>query len=213
MQTGRHGRQVRLKTRCASAVSGTATKRHLEKDPVRTDQIRTQASKEGRKEGLTCKKFQLVHHQLLPKRGDETGYDGFKKILGTKIHVAVDKTGLPISAGTSSANEHDSTKFIDVLEDISELADDNLGRVIASAYADKGYDAKYIRDYLRCHGIDCCIPYKRNSRKIAENRNQKHHGKTRFVVERFLAWLKCGFHRTAVGYEKNCDNYLRLGHN
>ncbi len=148
------------------------------------------AHKQGRKEGLTCKKFQLFHHQLPPKGGNEAGYDGFRKIPGTRIHVAADETGLPISAGTSPANEHDSAKFIDVLEDISELAGDDLGRAIASAYADRGYDAKCIRDYLRCHGIDCCIPYKRNSKEIAQNRNQKHHGKTRFIAERFFAWLK-----------------------
>ncbi len=44
-----------------------------------------------------------------------------------------------------------------MLEDISELAGDNLGRAIVSAYAGKGYDAKCIRDYLRCHGINCRI--------------------------------------------------------
>ena len=33
-------------------------------------------------------------------------------------------------------------------------------------------------------------------------------GKTRFVVERFFAWLKCGFHRTTIRYERNCDNYI-----
>ncbi len=120
----------------------------------------------------------------------------------------MDETGLPISIRTSPANEHDSAKFIGVLEDISELAGDNLGRAIVSAYADRGYDAKCIRDCLRCHGIDCCIPYKKSSKKIAQNRNQKHYGKTRFVVERFLEWPKCGFHRTAARYEKNCENYL-----
>ena len=65
----------------------------------------------------------------------------------------MDKAGLPISAGTGPANEHDSAKFIDVLEDISELAGDDLGRAVVSAHADKGHDAKYIRDCLRYHGI------------------------------------------------------------
>ncbi len=181
-------------------------KAHLEKDSVKTDQIRTQASKQGRTD---LQKISIVSSSIAAKKGgNEAGYDGFKKILGTKIHVAADKTGLLISVRTSPVNEHDSTKFIDVLEDISELAGDNLGRAIASAYAGKGYDAKYIRDYLRCHGISCRIPYKKSSKKIAQNRNQKHHGKTRFVAERFLAWPKCGFHRTAVGYERNCENYL-----
>ena len=143
------------------------------------------------------------------KKGrDEIGYDGFKKILGTKVHVAVESNGLSISIRTSSTNQHDSTKFIDVLENISEYLDDGSIQEIVSAYADKGYDAKYIRDYLRCHGTGCCIPYKKNSKNIAQNKNQKHNGKTRFVVERFFAWLKCGFHRTAIRYEKNYENYL-----
>ena len=108
----------------------------------------------------------------------------------------------------SSANEHDSTKFIDVLENISEYLDDGSIEEIVSAYADKGYDAKYIRNYLRCHGMGCCIPYKKNSKFIISKNLQNKYNKTRFVVERFFAWLKCGFHRTAIRYEKNCENYL-----
>ena len=120
----------------------------------------------------------------------------------------MEQNGLPISIRTSPANEHDSTKFIDVLENISDLVHDKLIQATISAYADKGYDAVYIRNYLRCHSIVCCIPYKRNSKKVSQNSNQKHYGKTRYVVERFFDWLKCGFHRTTIRYEKKCDNYL-----
>ena len=120
----------------------------------------------------------------------------------------MEQNGLPISIRTSSANEHDSTKFIDVLENISGYLDDKLIHAIISAYADKGYDAKHIRNYLRCNGMNCCIPYKRNSKNISQNKDQKHYGKTRYVVERFFAWLKCGFHRTTIRYEKKCYNYL-----
>ena len=95
-----------------------------------------------------------------------------------------------------------------MLEHISDFLNDDLIHAIVAAYADKGYDAAYIRNYLRCHGINCCIPYKRNSKKVLQNKNQKHYGKTRYVVERFFAWLKCGFHRTTIRYEKKCDNYL-----
>ena len=42
-----------------------------------------------------------------------------------------------------------------------------------TAYAGKGYDAKYIRNYLRCNGMNCCIPYKTNSKFIVpENQNE-----------------------------------------
>ncbi|MCH8916346.1 MAG: transposase [Thaumarchaeota archaeon] len=32
--------------------------------------------------------------------------------------------------------------------------------------------------------------------------------KTRYVVERFFAWLKYGFHRMGIRYERIADNYL-----
>jgi len=127
--------------------------------------------------------------------------------LGTKLHVAVDSNGLPISIVTSCANEHDSTKFIDVMENISEYLDDDSIEQIIQCYADKGYDAKYIRLYLRNRGIACCIPYKSNS-KLVQNNAQNNYGKTRYVVERFFAWLKNGFHRTRIRYERIADNYL-----
>ena len=112
----------------------------------------------------------------------------------------------------SSANVHDSTKFIDVTESISDFIDDDTMEDIVSCFADKGHDAKYIRNYLRNNSICCCIPYKKNSKIILQNNipnnSYYNYNKTRFVVERFFAWLKNGFHRTRIRYEKNCDNYL-----
>ena len=105
----------------------------------------------------------------------------------------MDKTGLPISIRTSPANEHDSTKFIDVLEDISELADDNLGRAVVSAYADKGYDAKHIRDYLRYHGIDCCIRTKGTQRKLHKT------GIKNIMARQGLSW-NGSLHGSSVGF-------------
>ena len=133
----------------------------------------------------------MIHHQLLLKRGNEIGYDGFKKILGTKIHVAVESNGLPISIRTSPANQHNSTKFIDVLENISDFLNDDLIHAIVSAYADKGYDAAYIRNYLRCYGINCCIPYKKNSKTVSQNKNQKYYGKNTISVSTSGMLVSC----------------------
>ena len=110
----------------------------------------------------------------------------------------------------SSANIHDSTKFIDVMESILEYLDYSMMDEIVTVYADKGYDAKYIRNYLRCNGINCCIPYKSNSKFIIPKNLQNKYNKTRFVVERFFAWLKNGFHKTRIRYERNAENYLGL---
>ena len=48
----------------------------------------------------------------------------------------------------SPANHHDSTKLIDVVENISDFVDDGMIEEIASVYADKGYDSGTIRNYL-----------------------------------------------------------------
>ncbi len=135
------------------------------------------------------------------------GYDGFKKITGTKIHVAVESNGLPISIVCSPANVHDSTKFIDTVESISDFVDDDMMNQTVSVYADKGYDANLIREYLKNRNIISCIPFRKNN-KSSENKSYSKCNAVRYVVERFFAWLKNGFHRTRIRYEKNCENYL-----
>ena len=121
--------------------------------------------------------------------------------------MAVDNNGLPVSIIAGPANQHDSTRFIDVIENISGYLDDDAIEQIVSVYADKGYDSKYIRNYLRNRNIACRIPYKTNS-KLVQNNTRSNYNKTRFVVERFFAWLKNGFHRTRIRYERIADNYL-----
>lgn len=136
------------------------------------------------------------------------GYDGFKKITGTKIHVAVEQNGLPISIVISPANHHDSTKLVEVVENISDFLDDDYTKQIVSVYADKGYDSKIIRDYLKNRNIKDCIPKRNFKIKSNKKTNQNNYNKTRYVVERFFAWLKNGFHRTRIRYERIAENYL-----
>ena len=122
--------------------------------------------------------------------------------------MAVDDNGLPISIVMSPANIHDGTKFIDVMENISEYLDVNSIKQITSVYADKGYDSGTIRNYLKNRNIKDCIPkrnYKTNNKQLF---NQNNYNKIRYVVERFFAWLKNGFHRTRIRYEKIAENYL-----
>ena len=139
------------------------------------------------------------------------GYNGFKRISGTKIHVAVKQNRLPVSIVTSPANIHDSTKFVDVMESISDFVNDSMIDEIITVYADKRYDAKYIRNYLRCNGIGCCIPYKSNSKFIIPKKYTKQIQQNKVCsAERFFAWLKNGFHKTRIRYERNAENYLGL---
>ncbi len=55
-----------------------------------------------------------------------------------------------------------------------------------------------------------CIPYQTNSKLIFQNKMQTNYNKTHYVVERFFGWLKNGFHRTGIRYERNAENYFGL---
>ena len=109
---------------------------------------------------------------------------------------------------TSPANHHDSTKLIDVVENISDFVDDGMIEEIASVYADKGYDSGTIRNYLKNRNIVPCIPKRNYKTNNKQSPHQNNYNKTRFVVERFFAWLKNGFHITRIRYEKIAENYL-----
>jgi len=95
------------------------------------------------------------------------------------------------------------------MESISDNLNNSATRKIKSVYADKGYDSRIIRDYLKNKNIVPCIPKRNFKIKNNPKTNQKNnYNKTRYVVERFFAWLKNGFHRTRIRYERNAENYL-----
>lgn len=124
----------------------------------------------------------------------------------------MEQNGLPVSIVIGTANEHDSTRFIDTMENISELLDDDSIERIVSVYADKGYDSKIIRNYLKNRNILDCIPYRNFKTKNETATHHANYNKTRYVVERFFAWLKNGFHRTRIRIERRAENYLGLIH-
>ena len=124
----------------------------------------------------------------------------------------MDSNGLPVSIVIGSANEHDSSRFIDVMKNLDMYLDDDSIEQIVSVYADKGYDAKYIREYLKNRNIMDCIPKRNYKTNTNETSDKINYNKTRYVVERFFAWLKCGFHRTRIRYERLAENYLGLIH-
>jgi transposase len=179
-----------------------AAKRNLEKYSIRCNKISTSVWQATSTKDISG----LVYH-CSQKRGNLRGYDGFKRISGTKIHIAVEQNGLPVSIVLSCANEHDSARFLDVMQNMSEYLDDDSIEQIVSVYADKGYDAHTIREYLANRNIRDCIPY-RNFKTRHNKTSQNRYNKTRYVVERFFAWLKCGFHRMTIRYERIAENYL-----
>lgn len=97
------------------------------------------------------------------------------------------------------------------MENISTHLNEDAIKQIVSVYADKGYDARFIREYLRNRNIADCIPYRNfKTKKSNQIKDHDNYNKTRYVVEQFFAWLKCGLHRTRIRYERKAENYLGL---
>lgn len=104
------------------------------------------------------------------------------------------------------ANEHDSARFVDVIRGIT------IGkqhRMPGTVYADKAYDSASIRRYLKLHNIRARIPARKfGNRKHKKTYDYKNYGRSRSSVERFFAWLKCGFRRISTRYERLSDVYM-----
>ena len=96
------------------------------------------------------------------------------------------------------------------MENISEYLDDAMIDSIVAVHADKGYDSTSIREYLKNRNIVPRIPFRKNNNLQSKNKSYKKYNRVRYVVERFFAWLKNGFHRTRIRYEKIAENYLGL---
>ena len=151
---------------------------------------------------------------LLPKRGQMVGYDGNKKVLGSKVHVAVNDDSLPLSIVIGSANEHDARKFIPVMKNISIRTGARPRSRPEEVYADKAYDSFFVKTYLTCHKIKRRISRLSRKKKLGRPAilDEDTYKRNRSCVERFFSWLKGGFRRLAIRYERLSETYMGFLH-
>jgi transposase len=110
-----------------------------------------------------------------PGKGGGQGVDYGYKGKGVLIHLIVDKNGAPLSM------------LLDILP--------KKPKVLC---ADKGYDAKYLRDIIKYMGIKDKISYRNYPKKGAEHISKNH----RWVVERTFAWFQLKFKRLVIRWER-----------
>jgi transposase len=135
--------------------------------------------------------------------GEATGKDPTNRgKLGSKRHLVVDRTGLPLAVTASGANVHDSQLLEETVDAIPALRLPNRRRGRPrkrpiKLHADKGYDYPRCRRVLRARGITPRI-----ARLGIES--SKRLGRYRWVVERTLSWLN-RYRRLKVRYERRAD--------
>lgn len=75
--------------------------------------------------------------------------------LGSKFHLVVDRSGLPVSVAISAANTHDSLALQTLVMGIPPVRSPRgpRRRRPAKLQGDKGYDYPYLRRWLRKRNV------------------------------------------------------------
>jgi transposase len=118
--------------------------------------------------------------------------------------VAGDAGGLPISVVLSAANANDSTMLEAVLDEIPPILmpSGRRRRRPGKVHADKAYDHRRCRAYLRRRGIRPRI-----ARRGIESSARL--GRHRWTIERTGAWLG-GWRRLRIRYERSSQRFYAL---
>ncbi|PPA44152.1 IS5 family transposase [Streptomyces griseus] len=138
-----------------------------------------------------------------PEKGDLTGRNPVDRgKFGSKIRLITDRTGMPLSVGISGASLHDSQALEPLVRGIPPIRSRRgpRRRRPAKLYADKAYDNRHLRQWLRSRHITPRI-----ARKGIESSERL--GRHRWTIERTMSWL-AGCRRLHRRYERKADHFL-----
>ncbi|MNC84476.1 Transposase DDE domain protein [compost metagenome] len=150
----------------------------------------------GRETGLLARRG----GQLLDSRrgrGKKSGPNPTdRRRPGSKHHILTDAQGVPLSLILTGANRHDVTQLLPLVQAIPPVAGLRGApkRKPALIQADRAYHSNPLRQALGDQGIQTQIA----RRGVPHGSGL---GKTRWVVERTIAWLH-QFRRLRVRYER-----------
>jgi len=121
---------------------------------------------------------------------------------GSKLHLVTDGQGLPLAVAVTAANVNDGTMFEGLLDDVPAVRTSSGRRRCwpDKVYADKGYDARHCRAYLRRRGITARI-----ARRGVESSTRL--GRHRWRVERALSWLSCS-RRLQIRWDRGSERWF-----
>src|SRR3954452_18037524 len=124
----------------------------------------------------------------------ERGIDGGKKIRGVKIHVAVDKYGIPLAIDVSPANRHDTKGIVPVLRTLAK------GGFDGAALGDLSYRGKRLAEAGQALGIGVAAMARgRDGRFVPAG--------ICWVVERSFVWLS-RYRRLNTIFERSKDHLI-----
>lgn len=153
--------------------------------------------------------------QTIAKRGGEcVGYQQRKRATTSNLLILTDGQGLPLSFGLiQSGSHHDQFRLCEQFGQMYHTIKKWLPRKAAGCWlnADKGFDSKKFRDYLKYLNIQPNIPEK--VRKGSKNHGEpktilnKEIYQQRFTCERTFAWFD-SFRTVLIRFDRLTECWL-----
>jgi transposase len=118
---------------------------------------------------------------------------------GSKLQAIVGMNSMPLAIQLDSANPHESTTAVALLDLVDELP--------ATIVADRAYDSDKLRDEVAARDAKLLAPHRaKRTRPPRDQEQLGRHYKQRWCVERLFAWL-AAWRRLATRWEANALNY------
>ncbi|MBI3443595.1 IS5 family transposase [Candidatus Woesebacteria bacterium] len=129
--------------------------------------------------------------------------------------LATDGQGIPLTGIISSASTSEYNLIFPTLDTISiEKRANHPIKKTKTLIADRGYDAKWVREELRRRNITPYIPKRRKQGQKDEpkyNQKIKPFYATRWIIERTISHLG-NYRRVLIRWEKLTSTYLGFFH-
>lgn len=186
------GNGVRLRGQLLAAPSGLATRGGMGTGAPNTAQPPA-GGRANRVDAHDRRQFFGTRHAWGKKTGPNPTD---RRKAGSKHHLITDARGIPLAAILTSANAHDVTQLLPLVSAIPALRG-RCGRPRRRpncVQGDRAYDSAAHRRALRAKGICPVLARRRTAHGSGL-------GKTRWVVERSIAWLH-QFRRLKLRYER-----------
>jgi transposase len=153
----------------------------------------------------------IPRRQFRPGEKGGTGVGKTKVGKGSKVMIVADGQGLPIGLHVDSAQPHESTLAATTLATVKVPRPRGRPRTRPTELiADRAYDSRVFRRYLRRRGIKPTIPtFARRPRQRPKRGRPIHTGpnyRHRWKIERCFGWMD-NYRRLVVRYERSVDHY------
>ena len=134
------------------------------------------------------------------------GYKG----KGVTTHLLVDGNGMPLAATATPASGSEREQVSLLLERVKVYHGyGRPKRCPNEVHADKGYDSKALRIFLRSKGIRPVIPKRVWKARKQPRGKRTPHSKSRWQVERCFAWMQRKYRRLVARWERR-DTYWNV---